>query len=79
MIRAEILLTTIEDVSNFVSVLNHDGTIDKYELTNTAGNLNVDARSYLGTLYAATEFGKLYLVNRTEDGKFPSGIDTYRA
>lgn len=79
MIRAEILLTTAQDVNKFVSIINHDGSADKYVLTNVSGDLNVSARSYLGALYAATEFGKLYLVNQTEDGKFPSGIDDYRA
>lgn len=79
MIRAEILLTTTRDVNKFVSIINHDGSADKYVLTNAGGDLNVSARSYLGALYAATEFGKLYLVNQTEDGKFPNGIDDYRA
>ncbi len=79
MIRAEILLTTARDVNKFVSIINHDGSADKYVLTNAGGDLNVSARSYLGALYAATEFGKLYLVNQTEDGKFPNGIDDYRA
>lgn len=71
MIRAEILLTTAQDVNKFVSIINRDGSADKYILTNVDGDLNVSARSYLGALYAATEFGKLYLVNQTEDGKFP--------
>ena len=63
MIRAEILLTTAQDVNKFVSIINRDGSADKYILTNVDGDLNVSARSYLGALYAATEFGKLYLVN----------------
>lgn len=79
MIRAEILLTTAQDVNKFVSIINHDGSADKYVLSNASGDLNVSARSYLGALYAATEFGKLYLINQTEDGKFPNGIDDYRA
>lgn len=79
MIRAEILLTTVHDVDQFVSLINHDGSIDKYILTNAEGDLNVSARSYLGVRYAAAEFGKLYLVNQTEDGVFPNGIDDYRA
>lgn len=79
MIRAELLLTTAHDISNFVSVINCDGTTDHYALVNEDGTLSVNARSYLGVLYAATEFGKLYLVNQTESGKFPIGIDEYRA
>lgn len=79
MIRAQIQLTTAQDIANFVSALNADGTPNHYVITNEDGSLSVNARSYLGMLYAATEFEYLYLVNQTEDGKFPKGIDEYRA
>lgn len=79
MIRAEIQLTTAQDIADFVSVINTDGTPNHYAICNEDGTLYVNARSYLGMLYAATEFERLYLVNQTEDGKFPKGIDEYRA
>lgn len=79
MIRAEIRLTTAQDIANFVSALNADGTPNHFTIVNEDGTLSVNARSYLGTLYAATEFGRIFLINQTEDGKFPSGIDNYRA
>lgn len=79
MIRAHIQLTTAQDIANFVSVINTDGTPNHYTITNEDGSLSVNARSYLGMLYAATEFERLYLVNQTEDGEFPKGIDEYRA
>ena len=43
MIRAEILLTTAQDVNKFVSIINRDGSADKYILTNVDGDLNVSA------------------------------------
>ena len=79
MIRAQIQLITAQDVANFVSVINADGTSNHYVITNEDSSLSVNARSYLGMLYAATEFEYLYLVNQTDDGKFPFGIDKYRA
>ena len=79
MIRAEIQLTTTQDIADFVSIINMDGTPNHYAITNEDGSLSVNARSYLGMLYAATEFEYLYLVNQTEDGEFPKGIDKYRA
>lgn len=79
MIRAEIQLTTAQDVADFVSVINTDGTPNHYAISNEDGTLYVNARSYLGILYATTEFGRIFLVNQTEDGKFPFGIDKYRA
>lgn len=78
-VRAKIRLETTLDVANFISRINSDGTIDKYILEDFDGVRRVDARSYLGVMYASAEFGgETYLVNMTEDGKFPSGIDLFR-
>jgi len=78
-VRAKMKLETTFDVANFVSKLNSDGTTDKYILEDFDGVRRVDARSYLGVMYASAEFdGETYLVNLTEDGKFPTGIDLFR-
>ena len=72
MIRARIRLDTVGAVSDFVSRINTDGTINKYTVESKTGKHRVDARSYLGMIYASAEFGgHTYLVNEVEDGKFP--------
>jgi len=75
MTRTKIRLETNKDVANFVSKINADGSIDKYVVEDAEGHHRVNARSYLGMLYASAEFaGNMFLVNETEDGKFPSFI-----
>lgn len=75
MTRTKIRLETNKDVTSFVRQLNSDGSIDKYIVEDKLGKCRVDARSYLGMLYASAEFaGHMYLVNETEDGKFPTFI-----
>lgn len=78
MIRANIQIIGTEEIKDFVATLNHDGTADKYILQNFDGSFTVDARSYLGALYASAEFGDIFLLNLTNDGKFPNGIDKFR-
>lgn len=79
MIRARIRLETSANVNDFVRELNSDGTINKYTIENEDGTYRVNARSYLGVLYASAEFkGILYLVNETSNDPFPAFIDKYR-
>lgn len=76
--RARIRLETPSEVQDFVSRLNSDGTIHKYILEDKDCQKRVDARSYLGAIYASADFsGEIYLVNETEDGKFPSFVDEF--
>lgn len=75
MIRTRIRLETTNDVTEFVKQLNNDGSIDKYVVEDESGKHRVNARSYLGMIYASVEFGgHTYLVNEVEDGKFPHFI-----
>lgn len=79
MIRTRIRLETNKDVTDFVSKLNSDGSIDKYVVEDESGRHRVNARSYLGMIYASAEFaGRMYLVNETEDGKFPTFIYAFQ-
>ena len=79
MVRAKIRLDTNKAVTAFVQAMNSDGTIDKYIVTDFEGVHSVNARSYLGMIYASAEFGdEMYLINLTEDGKFPHFIDEFR-
>lgn len=78
--RAHIRLDKTIDVTNFVSILNSDGSVDKYMLENFDETHHVSARSFLGAMYMSTEFNdEIYLVNLTEDGKFPFEINQFRA
>ena len=75
MTRTKIRLETNSAVTNFVRMLNSDGSIDKYIVEDEESTHRVDARSYLGVVYASAEFAdNMYLVNETEDGKFPTFI-----
>lgn len=76
--RVQVRLDTHKQVTDFVKQLNSDGTVDKYVLEDFEGTHRVDARSYLGAIYASAEFGDyIYLVNTTEDGKYPSFINNF--
>lgn len=77
--RTHICLITQTDAANFVSNLNRDGSTDRYVLETADGRTRVSARSLLGVLYFISEHNKeTYLVNETNDGVIPSGIDQYR-
>ena len=77
--RAHIRLMTMNDIKNFVSVLNSDGTTDRYTIENASGSLRINARSIEGVIYAAVDYNdETYLVNETNDGVYPHGIDEYR-
>lgn len=77
--RTHICLITQTDAANFVANLNRDGSTDRYVLETADGRTRVSARSLLGVLYFISEHNKeTYLVNETNDGVIPSGIDQYR-
>lgn len=79
MIRARIRLDLMSEVADFVRQLNADGSINKYVVEDLEGKHRVNARSYLGMIYASAEFGDhMFLVNETEDGVFPAFINNYR-
>lgn len=77
--RTHIRLMTMKDIKNFVELLNADGTADRYTIENASGSLRINARSIEGVIYAAVDYNdETYLVNETNDGVYPSGIDDYR-
>lgn len=77
--RAHIRLITQTDAADFVSLINKDGSIDRYVLETADGHARVSARSMLGVLYFVSEHNtETYLVNETHDGVMPRGIDQYR-
>jgi hypothetical protein len=79
MIRAHIRLNTPQEASEFVQLINSDGTATKYTITEASGKYRVSARSLIGVIYSMTDFNdEMYLVNETEDGVFSHVIDKYR-
>lgn len=78
--RAQIYLTGDTDVTEFVTVVNTKSPTDKYVIENEDGSFKANARSIMGVLYATRDFqDNMFLVNLTNDGVFPSGIDRFRA
>jgi hypothetical protein len=74
--RRQVCLSSKQAVINFVSALNRDGSTDRYVLENSDGSYTVSARSFLGVIYASSEFGDdIYLVNQSHDGVFPIALD----
>ena len=79
-VRAHIMLNTLTDANEFVSAINSDGTVDKFIIEDGIGDRRVNARSLLGVVYAMSDYSEhMYLVNDTNDGVFPSSIDSFRA
>lgn len=77
--RAHIRLNTTKEASEFVRILNSDGTTNKYIIEDFNGTHRADARSLLGVMYAMTDYNdEMYFVNETDDGVFPSCINSYR-
>ena len=76
-IRAHIELTTNDDISKFMAVMA--GLEDAYSIEDFEGVQRANAKSTLGVMYAASDYGsQLYLVNDTNDGQFPAALDCFR-
>lgn len=79
MIRAHIRLNTPQEATEFVRLINSDGTTTKYTITDASGKYRANARSLIGVFYMMTDFNdEMYLINETEDGVFPHMFDNYR-
>lgn len=77
--RAHIRINTTLEASKFVAELNTDGTANKYTIESFNGNRRANARSFLGVLYAMSDYNdEMFLVNETQNGYFPNFIDAYR-
>ena len=77
-VRAQLSILSNKDAVDFVSILNSDGTADKYILEDFNNEYRVDARSLLGVIYMCESFPFVFLVNLTEDGVYPYGINKFR-
>ena len=78
--RAQISLETGKDVSQFIQELNSYDSDGKWMLENFDGTYRVNARSFLGVMYASVEWnGEIYLYKAdAENFEFPAFIDKYR-
>ena len=78
-IRAKIVLDTTKSVLDFVQNMTSTNLEDRLTLENFDGSHRVSAKSFLGVMYASTEWGNdIYLINETNDGVFPNFVNNYR-
>lgn len=78
-IRAKIVLDTTKSVLDFVQNMTSTDLEDRLTLENFDGSHRVSAKSFLGVMYASTEWGNdIYLINETNDGVFPNFVNNYR-
>ena len=74
--RSEITLTTDRDISAFIQIaMNH---ADELVIENFDGSSRVSASSMLGVMYAAAEFGRVFLVNATNDADIGAEFNQFR-
>lgn len=74
--RTEINLTTDRDISTFIQTATNQK--DELVLENFDGSRRVSASSMLGVMYAAAEFGQVYLVNVTNDANIGAEFNQFR-
>lgn len=77
MVRAHVRLHTESEIQRFINSLgNYD---DEFTIEDSNGHHRSNAKSFLGVLYASSEFcDGMYLVNETTDGFFPHCVDEFR-
>ena len=79
-IRTHIRINSNDEAARLVTILNSDGTTDKYIIENYDGTERVNARSLMGVIYmCGAHNNDTYLVNDTAYGVYPHGIDDFRA
>lgn len=79
MTRAHIRLHTEVEIQRFINALAASGCDDAFSIEDDKGHHRSNARSFLGVLYASSEFcDHMYLINDTNDGVFPYCIDEFR-
>ena len=74
--RTEIRLTTDRDISAFIQTAMNSS--DELVLENFDGSRRVSASSMLGVMYAAAEFGQVFLVNVTNDAVISAEFNQFR-
>lgn len=70
MKRQLLKFTSVSEACKFVDNLN-EKYADNFVLINEDESLEADPRTYLGIVYALSEFKMIYLINKTNDGMFP--------
>ena len=66
----------ITSVSEALDIFNKllDESKDEFVLINEDESKQSDPKTYIGVIYALSEFDEIYLVNKTNDGIFPEFI-----
>lgn len=77
-IRRHLKITTQTEVMKFVNAIQMEP--DMYHIEDFEANFRANAASIMGVMYAMIEFNdNMFLVNKTNDGHFPSFIDQFSA
>lgn len=71
MKKIELKFTSVSDAYEFANRLE-ESSRDNFVLVDESGSKTADPKTHMGIIYALSEFDKLYLINSTNDGKFPS-------
>lgn len=78
-IRIHIRINSNDEAARLVTILNGDGSLNKYMIENYDGTERINARSLMGVIYmCGTHNDDTYLVNDTNNGDFPLEIDDFR-
>lgn len=73
--RKQLVLNSQNKILNFI--LQMENIPEEYVIEDFPGYLRVNAHSVNGVLYAARDFGEIYLVNVKNPGIFPDFIEEF--
>ena len=78
-IRIHIRINSNDEAARLVTILNGDGSLNKYMIENYDGTERINARSLMGVIYmCGVHNDDTYLVNDTNNGDFPLEIDDFQ-
>ena len=78
-IRIHIRINSNDEAARLVTILNGDGSLNKYMIESYDGTERINARSLMGVIYmCGAHNNDTYLVNDTNNGDFPLEIDDFR-
>lgn len=78
-IRIHIRINSNDEAARLVTILNGDGSLNKYIIESYDGTERINARNLMGVIYmCGAHNDDTYLVNDTNNGDFPLEIDDFR-
>lgn len=73
MKKIQLKFTSVSDAIETINRLTQESP-DEFFVVDGSGTKEADPRTYIGLIYAVSEFDEIYLVNKTNDGVFPEFI-----